>query len=215
MLTLYGYYRSSAAYRMRIALNLKGLDYRKVSIHLRDGGQFSEDYSRVNPQHQVPTLETDAGDPAGPVAGDIRVAGGNSSGAAIAAGGSARPAAGARPGGGAGLRYPPDRQPAGAAISAKGAEPGPSGGGRVGRSTGSNSALPAWSGCWPGIRRPVLSAMARRRRWRTSSWCRSCSTRPRFGADMDRFPTIRRIGEACDAHDAFERAAPGNQEDAE
>ena len=37
----------------------------------------------------------------------------------------------------------------------------------------------------------------------------------RFGADMDRFPTICRIGEACNALNAFERAAPGNQEDAE
>ncbi|MCY4311545.1 MAG: glutathione S-transferase N-terminal domain-containing protein, partial [Rhodospirillaceae bacterium] len=62
MLTLHGYYRSSAAYRVRIALNLKGLDHRKTFIHLRNGHQFSAAYAELNPQQQVPTLETDGGD---------------------------------------------------------------------------------------------------------------------------------------------------------
>ena len=56
---LYGYFRSSAAYRVRIALNLKGLSYEAVSVHLvKDGGQqFSEDYLAVNPTALVPTLQ--------------------------------------------------------------------------------------------------------------------------------------------------------------
>jgi len=54
--TLYGYYRSSAAYRTRIALNLKGLSHEKHSIHLRKGDQFLADYAKLNPQRQVPTL---------------------------------------------------------------------------------------------------------------------------------------------------------------
>lgn len=55
---LYGYFRSSAAYRVRIALNLKGLDYEHVSIHLlKDGGQqFSESYKSLNPTSLIPTL---------------------------------------------------------------------------------------------------------------------------------------------------------------
>ncbi|SHL83824.1 maleylacetoacetate isomerase [Phytopseudomonas punonensis] len=59
MLTLYGYWRSSAAYRVRIALNLKGLAYRQVPVHLvRDGGeQHSEAYQALNPQGLVPLLE--------------------------------------------------------------------------------------------------------------------------------------------------------------
>ena len=53
---LYDYFRSSAAYRMRIALNLKGLAYEHRSIHLRKGEQRAGDYLAVNPQGLVPTL---------------------------------------------------------------------------------------------------------------------------------------------------------------
>ncbi|MBK3868516.1 maleylacetoacetate isomerase [Pseudomonas stutzeri] len=58
MLTLYGYWRSSAAYRVRIALNLKGLAYRQVPVHLvEDGGQQrAADYRALNPQQLVPLL---------------------------------------------------------------------------------------------------------------------------------------------------------------
>jgi len=54
---LYGYYRSSAAYRVRIALALKGLDYEQVPVHLRHREQQGEAYRAVNPQGLVPTLE--------------------------------------------------------------------------------------------------------------------------------------------------------------
>lgn len=58
---LYTYYRSSAAYRVRIALNLKGLDYESIPVHLvRNGGeQRSEAYTAKNPQGLVPMLETE------------------------------------------------------------------------------------------------------------------------------------------------------------
>lgn len=57
-LTLYGYWRSSAAYRVRIALNLKGLAYATRPVHLlRDGGeQHAAAYRQLNPQEQVPCL---------------------------------------------------------------------------------------------------------------------------------------------------------------
>lgn len=57
-LTLYDYWRSSSAYRVRIALNLKGLDYQQKPVHLvRNGGeQNSEEYRRVNPLGLVPAL---------------------------------------------------------------------------------------------------------------------------------------------------------------
>lgn len=55
----YGYFRSSAAFRVRIALNLKGLAYETAAIHLRRGDQTRPDYRRVNPQGLVPALEID------------------------------------------------------------------------------------------------------------------------------------------------------------
>jgi maleylpyruvate isomerase len=56
---LYGYFRSSASYRVRIALNLKGCRYEHRSVHLsRAGGeQFSPEFREVNPQSLVPVLE--------------------------------------------------------------------------------------------------------------------------------------------------------------
>ncbi|WP_460758753.1 maleylacetoacetate isomerase [Lysobacter fragariae] len=58
-LRLYSYWRSSAAYRVRIGLNLKGLPYEIVPVHLlRDGGeQHSDAYRKANPQGLVPVLQ--------------------------------------------------------------------------------------------------------------------------------------------------------------
>jgi len=55
---LYSYFRSSASYRVRIALNLKGLPYEVVPVHLlRNGGeQFSPEYRKLNPDALVPAL---------------------------------------------------------------------------------------------------------------------------------------------------------------
>lgn len=58
---LYGYYRSSAAYRTRIALNLKGLAYEDEFIHLAKGKQGDPSYIALNPQGLVPSLEDEAG----------------------------------------------------------------------------------------------------------------------------------------------------------
>jgi maleylpyruvate isomerase len=57
-LILHGYFRSSAAFRVRIALNLKGLAATPAPHHLRHGGQHAPDYLCLNPQGLVPALET-------------------------------------------------------------------------------------------------------------------------------------------------------------
>jgi len=59
---LYDYFRSSAAYRVRIALNVKGLVPERAFVHLRRGAQRDDDYLALNPQGLVPTLVTDGGD---------------------------------------------------------------------------------------------------------------------------------------------------------
>jgi maleylacetoacetate isomerase len=53
---LYTYYRSQASFRVRIALNLKGLQREDVYLHLERGDQFADEYRAVNPQMVVPTL---------------------------------------------------------------------------------------------------------------------------------------------------------------
>ncbi|MGJ3265676.1 MAG: maleylacetoacetate isomerase [Salinarimonas sp.] len=59
---LYGYFRSSAAYRVRIALNLKGVPYDQAFVHLVRGEHRSAEWRARHPQGRVPALETDEGE---------------------------------------------------------------------------------------------------------------------------------------------------------
>lgn len=61
MLTLYGYYRSGAAYRVRIGLHLKNIEYQDHFIHLRKGDQNDDSYRQINPQQLIPSLQLDDG----------------------------------------------------------------------------------------------------------------------------------------------------------
>src|SRR4029453_17847843 len=61
VMKLYDYFRSSASYRVRIALNLKGIDWERAPVHLlKDGGQhLLPAYRAINPQALVPALRDD------------------------------------------------------------------------------------------------------------------------------------------------------------
>ncbi len=59
---LYSYFRSSAAYRLRIALNLKSLEYTQVAVNLLNRDHKSEEYLAINPQGLVPSIKTSDGD---------------------------------------------------------------------------------------------------------------------------------------------------------
>ncbi len=59
---LYSYFRSSASYRVRIALALKGLSYQTIAIHLVKGKHKEEPFISVNPQTRVPALKLDSDD---------------------------------------------------------------------------------------------------------------------------------------------------------
>ena len=59
---LYNYFRSSASFRVRIALELKGLPYEYVPVHLVKGEHKADAYAAVSPSLLVPTLQTDAGE---------------------------------------------------------------------------------------------------------------------------------------------------------
>src|SRR5438270_8890047 len=59
---LIGYFRSSAAFRVRIAMNLKGINPEHAARHLRRGEQASPDYVAINPQKLVPALVLDSGE---------------------------------------------------------------------------------------------------------------------------------------------------------
>ena len=54
---LYDYWRSSAAYRVRIALNFKGLAYQQIAVDLRQGAQRAPAFLAINPQGLVPVLD--------------------------------------------------------------------------------------------------------------------------------------------------------------
>jgi maleylacetoacetate isomerase len=56
---LHDYYRSSATYRVRIALNIKGVEYERRPVNLLEGQQQSDEYRALNPQGFVPMLEID------------------------------------------------------------------------------------------------------------------------------------------------------------
>lgn len=215
MMKLYTYFRSSAAYRVRIALNLKQLDYEAAPVHLvRNGGeQRQAGYLALNPSGLVPTLIDD---------GNVL----QQSLAIIEYLDEVHPQPALLPG------SPAERARIRAIAQAIACDIHPVNNLRVLRylvhELGVNDAQKnAWYRHWIAIGLSAVESMLAADP-RTGLFCHGdtptladCCLVPqvfnaqRFDCDLLAMPTVMRIVERCAALDAFQRAAPGQQPDAE
>ena len=210
---LYGYFRSSAAYRVRIALNLKKLPYDHQSVHLtRDGGwQWSEEFRAINPQKRVPALALSTGEvllqslaiieyldevhPEPPLlpADAIERAQVRAFAQIIA------------------LRHPSAEQPGGAELP-QGAAQARAGGSRRLVSPLGDAGLRRARSADPARPLRVRRAMST---LADSAWCRRCSTRAGSRSTWRNIRRSSRVDAACQKLPAFDKARPENQPDAE
>ncbi|NID15785.1 maleylacetoacetate isomerase [Luteibacter yeojuensis] len=212
-LVLYTYWRSSAAYRVRIVLNLKGLVYEARLVHLvNEGGQhLKADYRALSPQAQLPTLVDDG-----------RIV--RQSMAIMEYLEETRPEPALMP------ADPAGRAKVRELMQAVATDIHPVGNLRVLKAIeadfGADQAVKeAWSRRWialgfDGLEKLLADGTAGRFSYGdTPSLADACLVPQyynavRWGVDLAPYPTIRRVVEACQALDAFRRAAPEAQPDA-
>lgn len=212
---LYTYFRSSAAFRVRIALNLKGLAYDAVPVHLARGGgeQHQPGYRALNPAGLVPALE---------VEGQVLT----QSLAIIEYLDETHPQPPLLPG------SPADRARLRAIAQAIACDIHPINNLRVlqylQRELGANDAQKnAWYRHWIEVGLAAVEAMLADDA-RTGAFCHGdtptladCCLVPqvfnarRFDCRLEPYPTIMRIAARCESLEAFRKAAPANQPDAE
>lgn len=211
---LYTYYQSSASYRVRIALNLKGIRTEEAYIDLTKGVQGRADYEKVNPQKLVPALVLNDGDvltqsiaiieyleethPNPPVLPKDPVARAQSRAIALAVAGDISAINNLK------IRN------------------------RLKSHFGANddTVKTEWIQHWIADGFAAIEALLSRSKL-TDKFCvgdfptlADCCLVPqmfnakRFGVDLKPYPTICRITDACEAHPAFIQAAPGQQKDA-
>ena len=210
-LVLHGYWRSGTSYRTRIALNLKGLDYEVRPVDLRAGEQRRQDYLEIAPQGLVPALETPDG---------VLI----QSPAILEWLEETFPEPPLLP---QGAR---DRAEVRAMAALIGCDIHPLNNLRVLRSLkrdlgASDDQLAAWEARWIDDGFAALEALIARRgqdfAWGGRPTLADCYLVPqvysaeRFGVDLEPYPLIRAVTERCRALDAFAKAHPDNQPDAQ
>jgi maleylpyruvate isomerase len=212
---LYTYFRSSAAYRVRIALNLKGIAYDAAPVHLlRDGGeQLSDAYRAINPAMLLPALEDD-----GNIIGQSL--------AIIEYLEETRPETPLLP------SDPAGRARVRALALTVAADTHPLGNLRVLKYLTGELAVPddvklAWQQHWLRTGMSALEALltndprtGRYSHGDTPTLADCCLvpqvfSAQRFGVDLAAYPTVARIHAACNELPAFQQAHPAQQPDAE
>ena len=210
---LYNYFRSSASWRVRIAMALKGLDYDYLPIHLVKKEQSSPEFLALSGTGLVPLLVTDDGQRLHQSLAIIEYLDETHPRAAAAAARRARPRPRARAGAGHRLRDPPDQQPARAELPGRPAgrrattrrAPGSATGSRA-ASRWSNASLPRSRATYCHGDTPGLA---------------DCALVPqifnaqRFKCRLDHVPNVMRVHAACMAHEAFSSTQPSACPDAE
>jgi maleylpyruvate isomerase len=209
-LVLHGYWRSGAAYRTRIALNLKGLDYQIRPVNLLAGEQGQAAYLGIDPQGLVPALETPDG---------VLI----QSPAILEWLEETHPAPALLPGDAGG------RAEARAMAAVVGCDVHPLNNLRVLRSLkhdlgASDQQLAAWEARWISGGFAALEALIARHgrgfSWGENPTLADCYLIPqvyaaeRFGVDLEPYPLIREVAARCRALEAFAKAHPDNQPDA-
>jgi len=206
---LYSYWHSSASYRLRIALALKGIGYETVEINLLKGEQRTPEFLKINPQGLVPAL----------LDGDHLL---TQSMAIIEYLDEKYPAVPLLP------VTPPERARVRAIAQAMACEMGPLGNLRVRKYVHDEYGTPEkeWVKLWNDSGLPEIETMLTTSD-QTGRFCHGatptladCILVPqlfvarRFGCDLTSYPTLSRIEAACNAHPAFIAAHPSKQPDA-
>ena len=210
-LVLHGYWRSGTSYRTRIALNLKGVDYETRPVDLRAGEQRAQDYLALAPQGLVPALETPEG---------FLI----QSPAILEWLEETHPDPPLLP------REAADRALVRAMAAVIGCDIHPLNNLRVLRALkrdlgASDEQLSAWEARWIGDGFTALEALIRRHggdfAYGERPTLADCYLIPqvysaeRFGVDLEPYPLIRAVTDRCRALEAFARAHPDKQPDAD
>jgi glutathione S-transferase len=208
---LYNYFRSSASYRVRIALALKGLDYDYMPVHLAKNEQFTESYAAVSAARLVPLLRDGENLLTQSLAIIEYLEELHPEPPLLPGDGSAAPV-GPCPGAGRGLRNPPAEQPARAALPHAGPEAG---------RRREESLVPPLGGDRARGRRAAARVAAGhllpRRQTRRMADCvlvPQIFNARRFECRLDHVPQVMRVFDHCMKLDAFERTRPENCPDA-